>query len=464
MSLIPMFAVLGSAHAAPVELHSCLASAEGPNGNRFEVQGHGSSEADARRAARQSARLLADQRLLVEVAQAWLAEGGSERLAQWILPTGTGSFAAPGWAYTPGACTVSTVEGDGGWSARWTSTSENVVRAHPADALEAARRRACLTQYQVAFLQTLKSRSDGGAEVPLTPLDTAWGSLAQCWSQPAPAPAPAPLADTAGPTRCAALGADADTRALGFGPSAERAAEDALRQVVIAESRRVVGDVATAMVVAAPDERQALVSSRMARLAALTGPSDAVDRARLACSAVTPGPVVWKPTGRLEKDCNPASWMERPKGSIAPDGVGTFLDETCALQVDSTMTIVRFSLKGADGPKRDELVASGFRVAGTCEADCFAHATWGTAPKPVTLANAPDRTDKKKVVAELTTAMKGDALRGLQLLPTLQDPSALGRLFDGSLWGALEPQLKTLPTATDRWKQVEGHWILLPPG
>jgi hypothetical protein len=457
-----LLTIVLSSSAAAAELHTCAATANGPDGSTFTVSGYGADEADARRAARQSARLLADQRLLLEVGTAWLGGGGPERLSSWILAKTDPDFAVPGWTLQAGACSSSTLAGDGGWAARWTQANENVVRATPADALEGARRRACLTNYQVQYLQTLKARVGGGAPEALSSWDGAWMQLVQCWEQAPPTPVPAELLDTPGPTRCVAIGPTGASRAVGYGTSAERAAEDALRQLVIAQSRAVAGEVGSVVANPDPTDREAKIGERMARLAALTGPSDAVDRARLACSSITAGPVVWKGAGRLEKDCNPASWTERPKTVVEASGAGAFLDGTCALQVSSTMQIVGFSLRGAEGPKRDELVASALRTAGSCESNCYADAVWGTLPRPVQLAGAPDRSDKKKVVASLEAAMKGDALKGLQLLPTLQDPAALGRLFDGSLWGALGPQLKTLAVTTEKWKQVEGHWIVLP--
>ncbi|MEZ4321440.1 MAG: hypothetical protein R3F61_28470 [Myxococcota bacterium] len=459
--------LLSSASAS--ELHSCSATLSSSTGSSTTVSGFGLTEDDARRAARQSARLLADQRLVIEAGLAWTTEDATytDRLASWVATEGTRRFAAPGWTFTIGECSAKAFEPADAWSARWASGSELVTRTNPADALEAARRRACFTVYQVSFMQTLKKLDDPSVDPlgTLTAWEGAWTQLSQCFAQAAPPAAPtAPLGpDSAGPARCAAIGADGTSVAMGFGTTAERAAEDALRQSVIARSRSIVGQMGRARVVDAPTERSANLRALLGQMATFTGASDVVDRARLACSEVTPDKVVWRPEGRREQDCNLASWTERPTDPVEPANVGAFLDQTCTLQVDPTMQIVRFSLRGAEGEKRDTLVGSAYRVGADCEAACYADAKWGTAPKPFTLAGVADRTDKRKVVASLEeAATSGGPLKGLELLPTQQDPAALGALFSGQTWEKLKAEFKTLPNAADRWKQLEGHWILLP--
>lgn len=455
--------------AQAADLHTCKATLTSSTGQSTHLVGHGTTEADAKRAARQSARLLADQRLIIEVGLAWAAgsQAHADHLASWVSTEGTRSFAAPGWTFALGDCAIAPMPAASAWSARWTSGSEIVTRISAADAIEAARRRSCFTLYQVSFMQTLKRLEDDGADPfsTLTPWEGAWSQLAQCWSQATPTATPAePVGpDSEGPARCSAIGTDGTSVAMGFGTTAERAAEDALRQSVIARTRSLVGQMGTVRVVDPPADRAKKVSALLGQLATFTGASDAVDRARLACSTVTPEKVKWRPSGRREQDCNLASWTERPTTPVEPEKAGAFLDETCTLQVDPTMQIIRFSLRGAEGDKRDTLVGSAYRVAADCEAVCYADAMWGAEPKPFTLAGVADRTDKKNVISSLQeAASSGKPLVGLELLPTQQDPAALGALFSGETWAKLQGELKTLPAATDRWKQLEGHWILLP--
>jgi hypothetical protein len=394
-----------------------------------------------------------------------------------VNTTGTKSFASPGWTFEVVDCTTQTIptpESDAptAFEATWQSGSETVVRVHPADALEAARRRACFPLFQVPFTQTLDKATQAAAESgtpvaveQLTPWEGAWLQLAQCYAQEAPKPTVATALgdDSEGPARCSAIGPDGSAVAQGFGATAERAAEDALQQSVVGRARALAGEVNRVRAVVAPAERAAELTTLLKGITTFTGASDVIDRARLACSTVTPGTMRWYPKGRLQQDCNSASWTERPKDPVAPADAGAFLDETCAMQVDPTMQIVRFSLRGSTGDKRDDYVASAFRVASTCESSCQADAKWGTEPRPFTLAGVADRTDKRKVVASLKEAANGGApLKGLELLPTEQTPAALGALFSGETWTALKAELSSLAGKPERWTQLEGHWIVLP--
>ncbi len=456
--------------ASAADLHTCAATVS-TDTLSVPVSGFGSSEAEARRNARQAARLLADQRLVLESGLAWL--GGSaphaERLASWVKTTGTRSFASPGWTFEMGECSTENLPDAPAFEATWSSGSESLVRVHPADALEASRRRACFPLYQVAFTQTLEkaTQSESGVSADsLTPWEGAWNQLAQCYGQEPPKPAAStPMGpDSPGPARCSAIGPDGTAVAQGFGATAERAAEDALQQSVVGRARTLAGEVNRVRAVVDRADRAAELTTLLKRITTFTGASDVIDRARLACSTVTPGPVEWRPKGRMEKDCNSASWTERPRDPVPTDQAGAFLDTTCALQVDPTMQIVRFSLRGSTGDKRDDYVASAFRVASTCEAACQATATWGTDAKPFTLAGVADRTDKRKVVASLKLAAEGSGppLKGLELLPTAQTPAALGALFSGETWERLKAELPSLASKPERWTQLEGHWIVLP--
>jgi len=454
--------------ASAAELHTCNASLSSTGGTATPLAGFGSTEAEARRAVRQSARLLADQRVVIEAGLAWAA-GSTEHadsLAGFVGDRGTPELAAPGWTLKIDGCSSTSLEDSAAWSARWSSSSETVTRITPADAIEASRRRACFTLYQVSFMQTLKKAEESGDLAgTLSTWEGAWSQLAQCFagSTPTPIPATAMGPDSTGPARCAAIGPDGNAVAMGFGSTAERAAEDALRQSVIARTRRIIGQMGRTKVVDPPAGQSATHLAHLSQIATFTGASDAVDRARLACATLTPSKLTWYPTGRLATDCNRAAWTERPTTTVAPADAGAFLDTTCTTQVDPTMQIIRFSLRGTEGAKRDGLVGSAFRVSATCEAACYSDAVWGSAPKPFTLAGVANRTDKRKVIASLKAAADGGApLAGLELLPTQQDPAALGLLFSGETWTQLKAEFGSLPSKADRWKQLEGHWILLP--
>ncbi|MCB9694274.1 MAG: hypothetical protein H6736_20890 [Alphaproteobacteria bacterium] len=456
--------------AGATELHTCEATAKGPAGTELAVRAFGGSEADARRSVRQSARFLVDQRLLLDATLAWWAEDpeARDRLAGTVSFAGSADLAAPGWSLSPVTCAHAATPMEGRWTASWTKEGPEVHRAHPADALEASRRRACVSGYQIQVMQALKALADVPAEgraAGLEPWRSAIGELEACWSATPPDTVPEERPVDATPTQCTALAHNGGRLAVGYGAGAERAAEDALEQSLLVRTRRLLGRVGRANAIVAAQEGEAAADAKimeaLGRIAGLTGPSDAVDRARLACTGVTPGPLRWKPTESEAVTCNNMSWTERPTTPVALADAGGFLDGTCALQVDPTLQIVRFSLRGATGEKRDQMVSSAYMITGTCESACYGNATWGTPDKPVVLEGAPDRTDKRAVLAELRALDAANPMAGLAFMPTLQDPESLAGLFDGTLVPALQAEASRLPA--ERWRQVDGHWILLPP-
>jgi hypothetical protein len=464
-----MLLLLSLAQAA--DLHTCKATATGPDGHSMTLRGFGATAAEAKRAARQSARFLADQHVLVAATRGWYGNdpGALDDLAASVRTKGTEGFAVPGWTLTAGECTTEGVEDGALHTTRWTEGGPEVTRTHPADAREAARRRGCVGPYQIAFMQTLKKAvgSEPSARPgAMQPLTAALSKLQTCWAGPPSKLTPSGEASAVegNTAQCTAIDHRGGRLAVGYGADPERAAEDALRQSLLVRTRDLIGDLGHAAdrirATEGDEAAQAKMVQILERVAGLTGASDAIDRSRLACNLVTPGPLTWKPEGVDARACNAMSWTERPTTPVTLSDAGAFLDTTCALQVDPTMAIVRFSLPKEAGPKREQIIASAMMIGGRCEATCLGSSTWGTVGKPVVLRDAPDRTSKNAVI-QAVRALDTDPMAGMGVLPTLQDPDALKGLFDGTLVPALQKDVYRLPA--DRWKRLDQHWILTVP-
>ena len=111
--------------STPPNLHRCVASLPGPAGP-VQVLGWGSTEAEARRAARIDGRFLAESLLLVDVYGPVLTGGQAGEPRQ-------------GTELAVGDCTAAAVPG-GRVSVTWPG-GETATRGTPAAALSAARRR-----------------------------------------------------------------------------------------------------------------------------------------------------------------------------------------------------------------------------------------------------------------------------------------------------------------------------------
>ena len=459
-----MILVLSTA-ALAADVHKCTSTATGPGGAVFEVAGFGGTEPMAQHSAEQSARLLGSQSTLRQAVQAWF--GGTPEEQAGVAATliqGTAILAVPGWSLTHGPCEVTAVEDGASYTATWIVGSEETRRPTPAMAIEAARRRACLPMYQRNLMQVLDEVLRApDATGKLSQLDGTFNEFAACWTGTPPAASPhtEPL-PTGGPARCSAIDGAGEAVAIGFGPTPEHAAEQAIRQAVYTRTQRTLSDLAGTFSEKTETERRAAMEPALRALVGISGASDAVDRARLACATVTPSMLTWWPQGTIAKACNAASWTERPKSVVDAAGAPAFLDGTCHMQVSPTFEIVRFASRDASPDRMSEMLTSAYRVTGMCAAACYATSTWGTAPTAYTLHGAPDRTSQKAVLDSLVPLTNGQSLTGLELLPTLQDPSALGALLSGQIGTKLKEDLKALPSKPERWRQIDGNWILLP--
>ena len=347
--------------------------------------------------------------------------------------------------------------------------AEAVVRTSPGAALEAARRRACLPAYQSALLDGLEasSKPDADRNASLDPLLRSIPSLTACWTADAPAPtATASLGpDSAKPGRCSSIGADGTSVARGFGSSVESAAEDAIRRSVISRTSNAIATVASLRYAELQKGKaDGPIRDAMGGLTALSGATDAIDRSRLACSTAVPSPATWRPTDDVRAaDCNAASWTEMPKDPITATVAASFTTGVCELQVAPTVEIFQFAIAKASGRKQTELAQNAYKVTGACEVDCIAHVSWGGEPVPFRLAGTPDRSSKDSVLSALTPVTSGSKpVEGLSLLPTLQTPAQLESLLSGELGARLAAELRDLGGRAERWKTVEGQWILLP--
>lgn len=453
--------------AMAADVHRCDVQIAGPLGAEQRVAGFGDDEAQARRSALQAARILAQSSLLRRGIQAWYP-GGVEAQAPLggvLDHKGSKDLAVPGWTLVTAGCEKAETEAGTSYTATWAVGSEEVRRSNPARAIEASRRRACLPLLQRNLMQIVDQVIKDETQVgQLASLDGTWNEFATCWTGEAPPAAPStePFPDTSGPARCAAIDGDGEPVSLGFGGSAEAAAEQALRQGVWLRMQRAVHQLAQVSLEKPAAEQKAAMAAPLRALVGLAGASDAVDRTRLACAAVTPGPIRWPVQGRRVKACNAASWTERPRTDVKAVDAPAFLDGTCTMQISPTFEIVRFAGRSADPPRKAEMITSAFNVTGDCATACYREAIWGTVGAPVRLHAAPDRSSKAAVIDSLKPLVDGKSLTGLELLPTLQDPGALGALLSGELSAKLKSEARALPGQAERWKQVEGNWILLP--
>lgn len=453
--------------ASAADLHHCEGTLTRPNGASLTVKGFGDTEDEAKTSTEQAARLLASQAILIGGIQAWLGGADEQQAAIESTLTNEGSkqLGAPGWKLDLGACAVDTITDGASYTATWSEGAEDISRPTPALAMEAARRRACVPTYQRRLLEKIEpALGDPEQLSTLSELETVLDGIAACWSAEPPTvnPSDKAIEASSGATRCSAIGPDASAIALGFGGDPEHAAEHALRQNVLVRTLTAVSALADHSDLPDPSARIEKMAPAIRSLVGLSGSSDTVDRARLACANVTPSRMTWRAVDKRAKACNAASWLERPKSDVPGDQAAAFVDGTCQLQIAPTFQIVRFAARSADSAKKRSMLSSAYKVSGDCAATCYREVTWGEAPKAVRLAGAPDRSSKRAVTDSLKPLAEGKSLTGLELLPTLQEPAALKSLLDGEVSKKLRPELRTLHTKADRWKEIDGNWILLP--
>ncbi|MCB9763830.1 MAG: hypothetical protein H6739_28935 [Alphaproteobacteria bacterium] len=470
-----------SARAA-VNLARCEAALTTPAGT-WTLQAWGPSEARARDALEDDAALLAE-----------LQRGGSLWADLFPLGEPEGVYAAMAMSPTPSAPlyvhAASLGEAACGpddrslrpkrsWQATWSAGEpETVVRVHPAHALEAARRRACLTPFRTRVLSA-------AFEMVMTPHDqhrarltAAWteasASLMDCWTaseaeliqskRTAPPEEP-------GLYTCDALSPTPTGRpeplGQGWGETSEQAAEQALRTGALSRYRASLGWGLYVHRNASDEQRASLTFKGLeAALLGLVRPTDALDRAALSCRHAPPGatsPMTWTPARPdqvracgIKKGPEPAS---PASAAELPDAV----DHTCGWWTDKMFTqlheILVPDVIDSDGDN-ERLVVMHLETAYACSASCRSQATLDVGWTPAPLAGLPDRSSPEALMTLIDEAIA--ARDGERLLMAVRDPHLADRALSGgdAFWARVAEQ-HAAGTLREEMEVVAHHGLFM---
>ncbi|MCB9745280.1 MAG: hypothetical protein H6741_08830 [Alphaproteobacteria bacterium] len=455
-----------AADATPA-LHRCEATLRSAWGE-LDLSAWGPSEARAREALEDEAALMAE---LLRGGPRWaelfpLEGAGGALAADYMLPAPVFALLVPGASLSAPSCALDglRIKGTKAWTAQW-GEGETVSRAHPAHALEAARRRACLPPFRAAVLEATQQLAMSAPDTHDATFTQAWGAaagaLAECWTAAPPElgrgetlPVAEPGLYTCDALRIARKVRDAPL-GQGWGDSPEAAADEALRDAALQRYRAGYADALEGRGYATPEVRGVLTNMALQRaLGGLGQPSDALDRASLSCRQAeleAPTPLVYAPAraglvGICDVEDTP--W---PAPVSQADALPEALDAACDHWPMQVFTAIQASAEGeADQPFADRetpeetadwhaLQVSRFQYSAlACAASCRSESNLALDWRPVTLAGLPDRSSEAALWALLDEAVAQQD--GERLMMAIRDPDAARALAEApeDTWAAIQ--------------------------
>jgi hypothetical protein len=492
MSFALMALLLGPAEAwaepSLRSLHRCEAKLRTPSGEQIVVPAWGASEKLAIEQSRRVARFLAAQDLAVDLIPGLLAvsEEGQLRLLDRVgYPMADLGVGVPGYEIMDSGCVLD-AEGstrkDHAWVAEWPAgQTESVARTDAAAAIEGARRRACLTDYQAGLDKVLRDISaapqadrDG---ISIGGMQSAFGSLSVCLTRARPLLS-AGLERWEGSegdlVECSAsmMTMEGEWRsAQAWASDPEWSAELALWELSAVQARLGLAESMDAALRAKPALRTMGVSSGAARLTRLASASQDLERAGLSCVGLPADhgqELVWMPSNvEVSESCGPfRAWSGR---QILMDPGSSWTElrhRTCQQWVSRVL------------PDGDEVIArapEGSVVSSAlqhweylvhCAARCSSEVT-RTASRDesaLILAGQPELGDKTEVQARIRKAIEDrDAAQFEICVPAVASFRAVMVAQPERFWGDME-HLEGTGELYEifGWEQYRGRWYLMP--
>jgi len=455
-------------------------------GEAHRIAGWGADEGEASRAASRAARLLATERF---ARWSWMLALGHEDDAAGLRalldrPSLDLRLGLPGWSLGAASCAAVDLPAAaaGTWSVTWPGSPEPVVRADPAVALEAARRRTCLSDWQAELTRALEVRHHhsctGSAEEPMhAGLDLAGESLTACWTgaaSPEPADAAPPTPGLAADWyACERWGVEVEqgpvVAARGWGGSLEQARERALAQLaelsLLRGTRQAFSGVARAPV----EWRPTVVTHGISQaLTSVVPGGDREETATLACRAVDAGgPVTWMAGEEEQQECSKGTWPRSGARATGAVAAASGREALCGAELEALVARLHATLPDADSTAVDTITAGGWELGLRCSVACRAAVTVATASRPAAFQGDPDTSSEAAVRAMAHRALleRRPGLLAAVLPLILDDPDSFGRMADQLVEG--EPLSQERVEEALEWFEAVsfgGRWYLLPPG
>lgn len=456
--------------ADAAEIARCEVVLDLPVG-RVEVPGFGRTDTDARIHARRAAAALAAWHAHAELVAGHLVDPEAARTRHLQLletldlkPVA----AAPGYAASDGGCSRVGLppprDGDA-WSASWAG-GPPVVRADPAIAVEAARRRVCFGSFQAALhgaLTRAESGAGGGWRTIVTASADARDRLIRCATEAAPhiLPAHTPAPHHTGARddlfQCDRLRREGTgwTTTPGFGHALEDAREAALMRDVLTVAQRAAGDALAARDASA-------VKDALEPVRTMVVGSDPAEQASLVCVG---GPraqarFAWHPAPGCGTGEEARSFL--PSSDLLEELAGS----RC-WSVSSVGTVRTLGSRTGDRAQDLPRVATGLSSALSCAASCARDLVlegWRASP-----TRHADEVDRTSLDAARTAFDRAVSTRDFEAFAVLSGGVLFHPAFatvaerrPDAFWGSLDAarqsgRLDEVAT----WEEVGGSWVMV---
>ncbi len=474
MSLTAFIALAHVAAAEPARLIRCTVDLELPDGSTLVVPGWSHDEdraaAHARTAARAAAHWHAapSRWALLGAAPELARESLREKLHRVGVPTTSPGL--PDDAIGAPVCErqlLPKAKPDAGWSATWMAGA-TVTRASPAMALEAARRRTCLSAWQEVPLEVLGRGTPAGAMAlrHREGFERARNTLMRCLSHdPADALLPTTHVDmpaSAGVVQCSRP-VQGEGLFAAWGVDLEDAREALLWRTAVAASRRTWRQ-------ALPEglDDEAVERGQAGPLHDLVIPDDRAEQAMMVCATGPRDTAATLEWAARDAQTSEACGLPTPARMEIPDPfwLTTAVDDLCRTHGTERAIATVIPEIGEPGADAGRLAALGWRRSLFCESRCWTDArVEGWSVTPVSLPDEPNRTDAAAAAMLLDAAIQE---RDLSTLGILTGGVMLARAYreldatdPDALWASLSAARASSEwTQSATWVPIHGQFLL----
>ncbi|MDP7112400.1 MAG: hypothetical protein QGH45_10565, partial [Myxococcota bacterium] len=329
-----------------------------------------------------------------------------------VLATADDPLQTPGARTTDGKCKQVRLPGKGveRWEASWSAgATEPVVREDPSNAIEAARRRACMTANDGARAEYFQAVAYMAAEEKVAAWRAGSGAavadLFACVTggepelQPAEGGREKPDQHPAYQCQAATFSGTAVVAGVGWATDLERAGEEALTELVHSRRRAELGGGLLAAARAAAETRQTMLAIHYSSVSPSLAASDLADRGRLSCvglDAAEPPPLGWSPGSLYAMESCGERVFEPPISELTSVGeLGDARDKLCRDRAYYGVTLANEALANVSPELWRTMASSGWGTALSCEADCLGHTTLAIDGEAVRLPGLPDRSTRE---------------------------------------------------------------------
>ncbi len=501
-ALVMMSATLLPVHAGAkvkrnkAALFQCKAELTTPDGSALQLTAWGPNEGVALEQLLRTGLLTAEIQAMPE---AWIGlffEGAPERtsFAEQLesVPTEPAGvapgFPVPGFSLSEGVCAAQelppTRATHKGWEATWLGGGKQTMSSpDPAIALEATRRRSCMTTYQDTLATMWQELATAPPDQVRTRYVDGWkgarDAAVACLTADGPAIEPVSEVETlpaiAGEwAECTAREPFPNEHAVtarGWSDGLPWAIESALQTLPYAISRSTFGLTAEIVTDAAPEQRAQLVAAQAQRLTRMLAPDAAQELLQLQCSDIPAddtAALMWLPQDvRLAPICEPEGGWSVARQPLAGATPGEALWALQMHLVYPYLGVSRLAWEASD--KDPSLAISGRGIVALCEASSLGDALLVTdRPTAIRLPGTPDRSTQQAASAVLDRALTGQNIGLLFgcVRPELREAMADGYAREGAegFWSTMSELFpEAIGSGELVWAESGGVWMLAEP-